>query len=328
MSPCGTFALIGSAGGCIDMFNLQSGIHRQSFPARLTAAQVKKLRVQELIDEEQGIKRILPGRGKHTSTVTGLMVDPLNRFIVSCGLDGKIKFWDFVAGRLLEELDWHHMCGITGLRYNHSSELIAFSCDDLAVRLIDIETKKLVREFRGCGGRINDLCFSQDGRWIIAASSDHVIRVWDLPTGHLIDAFRTRSPCTSLALSSTGEFLATAHEEGVGINVWNNRSLFMHVPTAHIDENAIADVEDPTASGEGGVNTVAAAFEEDKEELSSAQAPAFSAEQLSNDLMTLSLMPKGRWQTLLNIDVIKVCTRKFLFLLPDLNAFLTLHTGA
>lgn len=306
MSPCGTFAIIGSAGGSIDMFNLQSGIHRQSFPARLTTAQVKKLRMQELIDEEQGVKRILPGRGKHTGTVTGLMVDPLNRYIVSCGLDGIVKFWDFVAGRLLEELDWHHMCGITELRYNHSSELIAFSCDDLSIRLIDTETKKLVREFRGCRGQINDVCFSQDGRWIIAASSDHVIRVWDLPTGHMIDAFRTRSPCTSLALSSTGEFLATAHEEGVGINVWNNRSLFMHVPTAHIDESAILDVEAPTASGEGGVNTIAAAFEEDKDQLSN-QTPAFSTEQLSNELMTLSLMPKGRWQTLLNLDIIKVC---------------------
>jgi hypothetical protein len=43
ISPCGTFALVGSAGGSIDMFNLQSGMHRQSFPARITSSRKLQL---------------------------------------------------------------------------------------------------------------------------------------------------------------------------------------------------------------------------------------------------------------------------------------------
>ena len=58
------------------------------------------------------------------------------------------------------------------------------------------------------------------GRWIVASSSDSVIRVWDLPTGHLIDAIRTPSMCRALAFSSTGEYLATAHAGEIGVNVW------------------------------------------------------------------------------------------------------------
>lgn len=96
VSPCGTFALVGSAAGGIDMFNLQSGIHRQRFPARLTPNQAKKLKLrqegdvleEQLPDEPQKFAR---GQGKHTRAVTGLVVDSLNRTVISCGADGRVK---------------------------------------------------------------------------------------------------------------------------------------------------------------------------------------------------------------------------------------------
>ena len=71
-----------------------------------------------------------------------------------------------------------------------------------------METKKTIREFWGPEGCINDICFSNDGRWIIAASDDKTIRIWDLPTSHLIDAIRLNKPCTALDMSATGEYLA------------------------------------------------------------------------------------------------------------------------
>lgn len=197
------------------------------------------------------------------------------------------------------------MCAITGLRYSSSSDLIAFSCDDLSIRVIDMETKKLVRELWGCVGQVNDFCISNDGRWIIAASMDSVIRVWDLPTGHLIDAFKLRNTCTSLAFSSTGEFLATAHADGVGISLWNNQSLFMHIPTQQIEEDSIAEISAPTASGEGGVAAIEAAFTENDNDQKT-DGPVISAEQLDTNMMTLSITPKNKWQTLLHLDLIKV----------------------
>ncbi|KAI5310753.1 hypothetical protein KEM55_002591 [Ascosphaera atra] len=304
ISPCGTFALVGSAGGSIDMFNLQSGIHRQSFPTRVSPAQARKLQLILAANKEQGKHEILPGQGKHTGAITGLMVDNLNRTVISCGLDGKVKFWDFLTGKLMHELDWSPLCSINGLRYNRSGDLLAFSCDDLSIRVIDIETKNLVRELWGCVGQINDFCISPDGRWVIAASMDSVVRVWDLPTGHLIDAFKVRSTCTSLALSATGEFLATAHADGVGINIWNNKSLFMHVPNTQIDEESIVEIAGPTASGEGGAAMIEAAFEKGPEK-ESEEGPMLTTEQLSDDMVTLSLMPKNRWQTLVNLDIVK-----------------------
>ncbi|KAI9881631.1 MAG: hypothetical protein M1830_000196 [Pleopsidium flavum] len=311
VTQCGTFALIGSSNGGIDMFNLQSGIHRQRFPPKLTVAQMRKLKVRQASsnefdsEHETKPKKFGLGEGKHTKAVTGIMVDGLNRTTITCGLDGKVKFWDFATGTLQDEIDWYPMTAITGSHYYRPSDLVALGCDDLSIRVVDIVTKKLVRELWGCAGQISDFCFSNDGRWIVAASMDSIIRVWDLPTGHLIDAIRLDSTCTALAFSSTGEFLATAHVNGVGINVWNNRSLFTHVATRNISDEEIAKVPQPTASGEGGQSLIEAAFDQLDDEDSGMDGLLPTSDQLSKDIMSLSLVPKSRWQTLLHLDVIK-----------------------
>lgn len=62
--------------------------------------------------------------------------------------------------------------------------------------------------------------FSHDSRWLIATSMDSIIRTFDIPTGRLIDAFRTASVATSVSFSPTGDFLATSHVDSVGVYLW------------------------------------------------------------------------------------------------------------
>lgn len=88
MSQCGTFAVVGSAGGSVDMFNMQSGLHRQSFPSRLPKSGLAKLRTGGGSATQSSFSA---QEAKHTKSVTGLMIDNLNRAVVSCGLDGKVK---------------------------------------------------------------------------------------------------------------------------------------------------------------------------------------------------------------------------------------------
>lgn len=197
------------------------------------------------------------------------------------------------------------MAAITGIRYSKTSELVAFSCDDLSIRVVDLETRKLVREFWGYVGQVNDFIFSNDGRWIIAASMDSLLRIWDLPTGHLIDIFRVSNTCVSLAMSSTGEFLATAHAGSIGISLWSNRSLFMPISTKNHDEDIIDQV--PEISSENGAGLVEAAFA-DAEETDETEGPVLATDQLQKDMVTLSLVPRSRWQSLIHLDSIKVST--------------------
>jgi U3 small nucleolar RNA-associated protein 21 len=262
------------------MYNLQSGMHRQRFPKLQKAA------------GRQG------QTGQHLGHVTGIKVDSLNMTLTSCGADGKVKFWDFQKGTLSHELDWR--TPISTIQFHRPSDLIGMSCGDGSVRVIDIGTRKLVREL-WTPGQVVDFSFSNDGRWIVSATSESMLLVHDLSTGHLIEALRFRDKPVAVGFSNTGEYLATAHENSIGVHLWTNKTLFTHVPTRRIGLDEIVDVDIPTAAG--GENLIGGVFEEDSEEPDAAAAS--TVDQLSSDLLTLSLVPKSRWQSLLHLDTIR-----------------------
>lgn len=322
MSPCGTFAIVGSETGAVDMFNLQSGQHRQRFPARLTPNQAKQLQTdmekQGLMEDGDGKKKFFRGQGRHSTAVVGLAVDNLNKTVVSAGSDGKVKFWDFSGGLLVHQIDWSLSCGIMSMRFHRGTDLIALACTDGCVRVVDIATHKLIRELWPSrpviselkSVPISDYVFSSDGHWIAAAMGELVL-LWDLPTGHLVDAFKLTAPCTSLAFSPTGEYLATSASDSVGVDIWTNKTLFTHVPTRHIDATELStilasDAQAPTASGEGGQNLIAtdADEESDEEDLDTLTDDA-ALDALSSDLLSLSVVPRSRWQNLLHLDLIR-----------------------
>lgn len=325
MSPCGTFGLVGSEKGGIDMFNMQSGLQRQRFPAKLTPMQAKQLRLDVerhgLIEEGEGKKKFYRGEGKHAAAVVGLAVDSLNKTVISAGADGKIKFWSFSSGLLQSQVDWSSATGILGMRFHRGSDLVAVACKEGCVRVLDITTHKLIRELWPCrtplqeleNFRISDFTFSDDGRWI-AACAAQLVFLWDLPTGHLVDAFKVTSNCTSLAFSPTGEYLAVATTGTVGVDIWTNRSLFTHVATKHLTQKDLLAVihsttaQAPTTSGEGGQNLIVEAAQElddDDVDLPLPEDPAADLDTISADLLSLSLVPKSRWQNLLHLDLIK-----------------------
>ena len=298
MTACGTFALVGSAGGAIDMFNLQSGMHRQRFPPRLKPSQAKDLK--DRLESDLNLMELLRGPN---DAVTGIVVDNLNQTVVSSSIDGSIIFWDFATGRIARRLKLPFAAALS-MKYNSVSNLLALSCDDLCIRIIDVESQRIVRELWGCLGQINDLCFSHDGRWVVACSMDSVVRIFDLATGHLIDAFRTAT-VTNVAFSATGEYLATTHAGALGINIWTNKSLFAHVASRQINEDTgIIDLTNSIAfepSSQLAVTDIAG----DAEETSVAIDLSTPVEQLDASLLTLSLLPRSRWQTLLNLENIR-----------------------
>lgn len=49
---------------------------------------------------------------------------------------------------------------------------------------------------------------------------DSIIRTFDIPSGLLIDAFRTASVATSVSFSPTSDFLATSHVDSIGVFLW------------------------------------------------------------------------------------------------------------
>ncbi|KAJ8472717.1 hypothetical protein ONZ45_g16551 [Pleurotus djamor] len=234
-------------------------------------------------------------------SITGLATDALNRVVIASTLDGTLNWFDFHQAKLDHTLILPAV--VISITLHRDSGLIAAVCDDMVIRVIDIETRRIVREFGGFKGRILDITFSPDSRWLVTTSLDSIIRTFDLPSGCLIDAFRTSSVATSVAFSPTNGFLATSHLDSVGVYLWANRAQYAEMTFKSIQESDIAEASLPSMQ--------AAAEDDALESLSALNIeetpadPFTTPAQLDGDLITLTLLPRSRWQTLLNLEVIQ-----------------------
>ncbi|XP_005950678.2 WD repeat-containing protein 36 [Haplochromis burtoni] len=268
ITSCGNFVVIGSSCGRVDVYNLQSGLHRGCYG-----------------DDEKA----------HNSVVRGIATDTLNQLTLTTGSDWLLKFWRFKSKKLEEEMKLN--AAPASMKLHRESGMLALALDDFTLVVVDIETRRVVRKFAGHHGNINDMTFSPDGRWLVTVAMDCTIRAWDLPSGSLVDCFLVATAPVSVSLSPTGDFLATAHVDSLGLYLWTNKSLCGPVGLRPLP----ADYQ-PVVETLPGVTV-----EETEQEVNSEEEEDVyqSAEQLGAELVTLSLLPESRWKSLLHLDEIK-----------------------
>ncbi|KAF0694285.1 Aste57867_14833 [Aphanomyces stellatus] len=308
ISACGNFALVGSLGGAIYLYNIQSGEKRGSFPTAATAAP-QLIKALTMPGASYVQKPDHSAGDKHTGAVSGVVVDALNTTVVSSGLDGQLKFWDFSSHTLTQSLDLGSP--ITHLDLHKESGFVVATCDDFVLRVVDIATRKIVRRLRGHTHVLTDVCFSPDARWLVSSSADGSLRIWDLPTGKCVDYVKFKHAVTSVAMSPTGEFIATCHTSQVGIFLWANRAYFENVfldaePTEPIlmgmplplsEEEMPLDV---TVDHAGETTTT-----DQYEAPTGVDRRAFVSPIAPSSLVTLSTAPKAMWQSLFQLELIK-----------------------
>ncbi|KAL1735373.1 Utp21 specific WD40 associated putative domain-containing protein [Schizophyllum commune] len=312
LTACGTFALAGGAGGVVRMWNAQSGVLRRLFKVGDLGTKGETSTGAGTGTASSASSRY---RKQSDRTITGIATDALNTVLVASTLDGTINFFDFHTADLLHTLtitpSSQSTTTSTASTSYTTSGLLAVPCDDLAVRVVDLETRAVVRVLRGFGGRVMDVTFSPDARWLVAASLDAAIRTFDVPSGRLIDVFRclqtgTPSTPTSVAFSPAGDFLATTHVDSVGVFLWVNRAQFTDVSLHGVADSAGAAVVLPGMQGDAEEEALDALSALTVQDPIADLPPTATPPQLSGDLVTLTLLPRARWMTLLNLDVIQL----------------------
>nr|CCA23859.1 conserved hypothetical protein [Albugo laibachii Nc14]CCA24043.1 conserved hypothetical protein [Albugo laibachii Nc14] len=311
ISSCGHFAIIGSLGGALFKYNMQSSERRGSYPTAVTpkptlsASLAKITSTQEPQEDNSFIHQ-------HQGAVTGVAVDATNNIVMSAGMDGKLKFWDFCKHLFIDQIDL--AIPISQLELHRDSNLIAVASDDHILRLYDASTRKLVRRFRGHTHCIKDLSFSNDARWLLSCSADASLRFWDIPTGKCIDWVQFQQPVTGLTISPTSEFIATTHVGQLGIYLWANRTFFADVfVDSEPNTPTLLDLPAPTQEAEDAskiLEIVDLPLLESADVIPNEASLLVSkslldTSPLGSNLITLSTAPKALWQTLFHLELIK-----------------------
>ncbi|KNC79659.1 hypothetical protein SARC_07960 [Sphaeroforma arctica JP610] len=297
ISQCGNWAFVGLSNGQVHQYSLQSG------------------KVKATV----GGARNTPC---HSGEVWGLCTNAVNTWVVTGGADQTVKFFSFRTLRHAHTLKFD--APVSKLVPHMENDMVAVILDDFSVHLVDIEMKRVVRVFEGHHNRVTDATFSPDGRWLVTASMDATVRVWDVVAGRLLDWMRVPLAVTGLTFSPTGDFLATTHVDSLGIYMWANMTVFSSVSLktttepeeVSMDYDSDSDNEDVDEPYSVKMPTMAGLDYDDDEEEANAtieiemgddstnqNAPN---ESMANDsLASLSGKPASFWHSLAHLEVIK-----------------------
>ena len=224
----------------------------------------------------------------HSSSLCGVSFDSLNTRLVSCDIDGNMKLWRLKTKTLLSSISVYDSVTntsniqISKTIVHRDSGLLALALTDYTLRIYDFDTMnfKCIRSFTDHShtNEITALAFMPDARWLLSTSLDKTMRIWDIPSGQLIDTMDFDQAIITLAVSPNGGMLATGHTEALGVYLWSNRSMY-------------------------GGSIVTATQDMSNQELfvGDFQSP----EQISKNLITLSALPESKWKNLLVLDTIR-----------------------
>ncbi|MCH7687639.1 MAG: WD40 repeat domain-containing protein, partial [Planctomycetes bacterium] len=134
--------------------------------------------------------------------VSGLAVSPDDK-VAAIGFsteDGIVELWSLESGLRIGHLEGHND-RVSVLKFSADGSRLMTSCWDMSVRTWDVESSKMIREFKISNP--DSASLSPDGRMVAARDPDNklIALVWDAETGAVIQ---------SLNLGEAGQLLRTA----------------------------------------------------------------------------------------------------------------------
>lgn len=152
------------------------------------------------------------------STLETIAFHPNGKYLAVGGLDwlatsgnpGALCIWDMETRDKFLTLT----TAVTSVAFDHVGRYLAagtFSETGQVVVVWDFEKQEKVFELHGHHDRINAVAFSPDGSWLVSASDDCTVQVWNVLTGHLAVARQFDAAVQSLAFSADGQYLFTGN---------------------------------------------------------------------------------------------------------------------
>lgn len=138
----------------------------------------------------------------HQGAVFCVQVHPIYTVVVSGSEDGSIKIWDHESGDYMKTLKGHTNA-VNSLSFTPSGNYLASSSTDLSIKLWDFDSHTCLRTLRGHDHTISAVKFipaqnvipatgdenanidvaAAEAKFMLSASRDHTVKMWDLETG-------------------------------------------------------------------------------------------------------------------------------------------------
>lgn len=171
----------------------------------LLAAQLDKTLKLWEVDSKREVRNFIG----HTNVIHSFDAHPTQPIIASSGWDGKIKIWDLNTGLQLFRFSDHNGPTYSAI-FSHSGSLL---CTAGADRIIKIrEVKKgysIEKKLAGHTAPVTNLAFTQDDNYLISASENGEVIIWDVNKGVELVNYITLDQREWMVVNADGNFNAT-----------------------------------------------------------------------------------------------------------------------
>jgi WD40 repeat protein len=107
--------------------------------------------------------------------------------------------------------------------FSPDGKSVVLAGTEATVRLYEVDTAALVRDFVGHTGFVSAVGFSPDGTRVFTGSHDQTARIWDMATGRELVMLRgSGTRVFSVAWSENGRFVALGHDGARAISVFES----------------------------------------------------------------------------------------------------------
>jgi platelet-activating factor acetylhydrolase IB subunit alpha len=168
----------------------------------------------------------------HNGVVMCVQVHPVFTVVVSGSEDGSIKVWDHESGDYLKTLKGHTNT-VNSLDFNASGEYLASCSTDLSIKLWDFSTYSCLRTLRGHDHTISCIRFllppknetqkAQLQGYLVSASRDHTVKVWDAETGFCEHTLSEHSDWVRCLAVKEGLFCSSGNDSTIFVHDANSR---------------------------------------------------------------------------------------------------------
>ena len=141
--------------------------------------------------------------------------------IVTGSWDNSARIWNAATGAALVKLGGVHTRFVNASVFSPDGSQRAHRQRRQNGPPVGRHHGKLIGSFVGHEGRVTDVAFSSDGKWIVTASDDKTARIWDAATSEVLHVLRGHTQAVLCArFSNDGKRVITGSDDTTA-RLWN-----------------------------------------------------------------------------------------------------------